>query len=212
MYENNMVKISGTVVGKVTCNSGTNVGKVYAAMIGSVRKSGTFDILPILIPERVLDANTLAEGMHIKVLGWYRSYNQHVGRCTKLILNIVATEIMILDDQVEDSNEVYLNGYICKTSECRKTPLGKVISNAIVAVNRKDGRSDYIPVICWRENARRISESLIGTEVKLLGRVQSREYFKKMDEGKPEKKIAYEVSAYKINLYGNNRTDMKSEF
>ena len=84
-------------------------------------------------------------------------------------------------------------------ADLRKTPLGREIADLLIAVNRSYGKSDYIPSICWGRNARYASGFEVGSHVQIWGRIQSREYVKKLNEFEMEKRIAYEVSVSKID-------------
>ena len=104
-------------------------------------------------------------------------------------------------DEIEDdikSNQIYLDGYICKEPIYRKTPLGREIADLLVAVNRSYGKSDYIPCICWGRNARFAGKFEVGTHIHLWGRIQSRTYQKRLDNDVVEKRTAYEISVSKI--------------
>ena len=96
------------------------------------------------------------------------------------------------------TNQIFLDGYICKEPVYRKTPLGREIADLLVAVNRPYGKSDYIPCIAWGRNARYASGFAVGTRILIWGRVQSREYTKRLNETECEKRVAYEVSVSKL--------------
>lgn len=98
------------------------------------------------------------------------------------------------------SNQIYLDGYVCKPPIYRKTPLGREIADILIAVNRPYGKSDYIPCIAWGRNARFASTIEVGGHLQVQGRVQSREYTKKINEEETEKRVAYEVSVSKIDF------------
>ena len=135
----------------------------------------------------------------------FRSYNKHEECKNRLVLSVFVREIEFVEDseEVEEdikSNQIYLDGYICKEPIYRKTPLGREIADLLVAVNRSYGKSDYIPCICWGRNARFASGFEVGGHVQVWGRIQSREYVKKINEDEIEKRIAYEVSVSKIDF------------
>jgi len=121
-------------------------------------------------------------------------------------------EVEFRKDQI--SNEVVLDGFICKKPIYRKTPFGREISDILLAVNRAYNKSDYIPCIAWGRNARFCENVPVGTEVRIVGRVQSREYEKKYEDGTVEKKVAYEVSVSSLeiaNQDGNEEKETASE-
>ena len=143
--------------------------------------------------------------MEIEVSGQFRSYNRHEGLKNKLILSIFVRELQFVEDddmpqEQSKSNQIYLDGYVCKPPIYRKTPLGREIADILIAVNRPYGKSDYIPCIAWGRNARFASTIEVGGHLQVQGRVQSREYTKKINEEETEKRVAYEVSVSKIDF------------
>ena len=139
-------------------------------------------------------------GEYIRIGGQFRSYNRHEEKKNRLVLSVFAREVEFLDEEVENAktNQIFLDGYICKPPVYRKTPLGREIADLLLAVNRPYGKSDYIPCICWGRNARYATTFEIGSHVSVIGRIQSREYVKKLSEDEAERRIAYEVSVCKI--------------
>ena len=173
----------------------------YSAYIEVKRLSKEKDILPVMVSERLLDMSKDYYEKRAAIKGQFRSFNQYgdSGK-RKLVLNIFALEIEVLDDsdEREDENQIFLDGYICKPPVYRETPFGREISDLLIAVNRSYGKSDYIPCIAWGRNARYASRFEAGTRVKVWGRIQSREYTKKFDEAECEKRVAYETSIYRM--------------
>ena len=174
----------------------------YMVDVRVERLSDSIDIIPLMVSERLLDVNGDYKGMYIVVNGQFRSYNRHEERKNKLVLSVFAREIDFVDEIGENtkSNQIYLDGYICKEPVYRKTPLGREIADLLLAVNRPYGKSDYIPCICWGRNARFASNFEVGARCAVWGRIQSREYMKKISEEELEKRIAYEVSVSKLEL------------
>ncbi len=169
------------------------------------RLSGKNDIIPITISEILVD-NRFSIGVEVLIKGQFRSYNT-VGN--KLLLTVFVKDIYydeeIKKQLVEDkkqiaNNEIVLTGHICKSPNYRKTPLGKEISDLLIAVNRSYNKSDYIPTIAWGRIARLCKNLAVGTEVKIIGRVQSREYEKKYEDDKIEIKTAYEISVMSLQV------------
>ena len=165
----------------------------------------TVDIIPLMISERLIDVTKDYRGMKIEVSGQFRSYNRHEGLKNKLILSIFVRELQFVEDddmpqEQSKSNQIYLDGYVCKPPIYRKTPLGREIADILIAVNRPYGKSDYIPCIAWGRNARFASTIEVGGHLQVQGRVQSREYTKKINEEETEKRVAYEVSVSKIDF------------
>ena len=143
-------------------------------------------------------------GRLLCVNGQFRSYNRHEERKNRLVLSVFAREVEFVSEVGESSktNQIYLDGYICKEPIYRKTPLGREIADLLLAVNRPYGKSDYIPCICWGRNARYANHFKVGERCAIWGRIQSREYMKKLDEENVEKRVAFEVSVSKLELMG----------
>ena len=146
------------------------------------------------------------------VSGQFRSDNRHDEQKNRLVLSVFVREVSFIEEELDGAktNNIFLDGYICKLPVYRKTPLGREIADLLLAVNRPYGKSDYIPCICWGRNARFASTFEVGEHVQIMGRIQSREYIKKLTETETEKRIAYEVSVSKLecleeyNLCGGN--------
>ena len=136
----------------------------------------------------------------VYVTGQFRSYNRHEEKKNRLVLSVFARELEFIEEEREEykSNEIYLDGFVCKEPIYRKTPLGREIADLLIAVNRSYGKSDYIPCICWGRNARFASGFEVGNHVEIWGRIQSREYVKKISDSITEKRVAYEVSVSKV--------------
>ena len=164
------------------------------------RLSESEDRIPVMVSERLVDVTQDYEGEYIQVFGQFRSYNRHEEKKNRLVLSVFAREISFVDevDESMKSNQIFLDGYICKPPVYRKTPLGREIADLLIAVNRPYGKSDYIPCICWGRNARYASAFQVGGHVLIWGRIQSREYMKKICENETEKRTAYEVSVSKL--------------
>lgn len=167
----------------------------------SVRRlSNSEDKIPVMISERLIDVSQDYTGEFIMVSGQFRSYNRHDEQKNRLVLSVFAREVSFIEEELDGAktNSILLDGYICKLPVYRKTPLGREIADLLLAVNRPYGKSDYIPCICWGRNARFASAFEVGEHVQILGRIQSREYVKKLTETETEKRTAYEVSVSKL--------------
>lgn len=168
------------------------------------RLSDTADIIPVTISERLIQDEKMLVGSKVLIRGQFRSYNSYENEKNKLILTVFAKDIFYeeeIEEQIQTeeskeptSNEVILTGYICKKPIYRQTPFGREIADLLLAVNRAYNKSDYIPAIAWGRTARFCQNLEVGTEVKVTGRVQSRSYEKKFEDGTTITKIAYEVS------------------
>ena len=202
VIENNQVVIMGEIVSDFVFSHEIFGEGFYMVDVRVERLSDSIDIIPLMVSERLLDVNGDYKGMYIVVNGQFRSYNRHEERKNKLVLSVFAREIDFVDEIGENtkSNQIYLDGYICKEPVYRKTPLGREIADLLLAVNRPYGKSDYIPCICWGRNARFASNFEVGARCAVWGRIQSREYMKKISDDQLEKRVAYEVSVSKLEL------------
>ena len=164
------------------------------------RLSDSEDRIPVMVSERLLDITQDYVGEYIEIQGQFRSYNRHEEKHNRLVLSVFVRELRFIDEDEEflPTNQIFLDGFICKPPVYRKTPLGREIADVLLAVNRPYGKSDYIPCICWGRNARYASAFMVGGHVLLWGRIQSREYMKRISETESEKRVAYEVSVSKL--------------
>ena len=202
VIENNQVTVMGTIVSELTYTHEIYGEKFYMMDVEIERLSGSTDVIPVTISERLIDVEQDYKGSIISVCGQFRSYNRHEGNKTHLILSIFAREVEFIEELFigSQSNSIYLDGFICKEPIYRKTPLGREIADLLIAVNRPYGKSDYIPCICWGRNARFVNDLKLGNRIAVNGRIQSREYMKRIDEETIEKRVAYEVSVSTIKL------------
>lgn len=176
------------------------------------RLSGISDIIPITISERLIANFDLSIGKQVVIEGQFRSYNSYEDTKSRLILTVFAKEIRERgeEEEIKVPNEVQLVGHICRKPIYRKTPFGREIADILLAVNRAYSKSDYIPCIAWGRTARFCENMEVGTEVKLVGRVQSRQYEKKHEDGTVENKVAYEVSVGSLEVV-NQKDDGEAE-
>lgn len=201
--ENNNLTLVGKVASEKRYSHEIYGEKFYIFNLEVIRLSATVDIIPITVSERLLTTINLDIGSTLKVEGQFRSYNNYENERNRLILTVFAKEIIEIDleeNKEEISNEVKLIGYICKKPIYRQTPFGREIADILLAVNRAYNKSDYIPCIAWGRNARFCQNMEVGTEVKMTGRVQSRIYEKKHEDGTVEEKVAYEVSIASLEI------------
>ena len=208
IIENNQVTMIGEIVSEFEFSHEVYGEGFYLVDISVSRLSDSVDYIPLMVSERLVDVTQSYIGETISVSGQFRSYNRHEEKKNRLILSVFVRELEFVDEIEDDikSNQIYLDGYICKEPIYRKTPLGREIADLLVAVNRSYGKSDYIPCICWGRNARYASSFEVGSHVEVYGRIQSREYIKKLSETETEKRTAYEVSVSKLE-YGENYGD-----
>lgn len=201
MIDNNKVTVIGEVASEFTYSHEVYGEGFYVTELKVNRLSSQADLIPLLVSERLMDVTRDYKGMTIEASGQFRSYNRHEGMKNRLVLSVFVREVNFLESFTDytKTNQIFLDGYICKEPIYRKTPLGREIADLLVAVNRPYGKSDYIPCIAWGRNARFASSFEVGNRIQLWGRVQSREYTKKIDDEVSEKRVAYEVSISKLD-------------
>lgn len=200
MIENNRVSVIGEIVSNFTFSHEVFGEGFYMVELSVNRLSQQADRIPLMISERLIDVQADYRGCTVEAIGQFRSYNRHEGVKNRLMLSVFVREIHFMEEFTDytKTNQIFLDGYICKNPVYRKTPLGREIADMLVAVNRPYGKSDYIPCICWGRNARFSSGFEVGGHVQIWGRIQSREYVKRLDEEATEKRTAYEVSVSKL--------------
>ena len=200
IIENNQVTIMGKVATEFSFSHQVFGEGFYMVEVEVKRLSNSEDRIPLMISERLIDVTQDYTGEYIMVHGQFRSYNRHEEQKNRLVLSVFVREISFMEEEPDGTktNSIWLDGYICKEPIYRKTPLGREIADLLLAVNRPYGKSDYIPCICWGRNARYASGFEVGEHVQLLGRIQSREYVKRISDTETEKRVAYEVSVSKL--------------
>jgi len=199
--ENNGLILKGEIASEKTYSHEIYGEKFYVFNLKVVRLSSTVDIIPITISERLITSVELRVGIEVVVEGQFRSYNNYENERNKLVLTVFAKEILEPTEEYKDTtNEVVLVGYVCKKPIYRQTPFGREIADILLAVNRAYNKSDYIPCIAWGRNARFCQNMEVGAGVKIIGRVQSRNYEKKHEDGTVETRIAYEVSIASMEI------------
>lgn len=204
---NNFAQICGIVDDELIFNHEIFGEKFYTFTLKIPRLSGAFDKIKIMISDRLLSELPVKTGDLVEITGQFRSYNSLENGDNRLILTVFAKDITLCDIASKNPNSLYLNGYVCKEPIYRTTPFGREITDILLAVNRTYNKSDYIPVIAWGRNARYCKGFKVGDNVKIWGRIQSREYQKKISEAETITKTAYEVSVSKLELVGNDNID-----
>ena len=208
--ENNKVSVIGTIVSDFTFSHAVFGEGFYLLDLSVSRLSEQADVIPLMISERLIDVTRDYRGCTIEAIGQFRSYNRHEGSNNRLVLSVFVREVRFMEEFTDytKTNQIFLDGYICKEPIYRKTPLGREIADLLVAVNRPYGKSDYIPCIAWGRNARYASGFAVGTRILIWGRVQSREYTKRLSETECEKRVAYEVSVSKLERGDMERQEL----
>ena len=200
---NNRVYIKGEVVSELSYSHEVHGERFYIANICTSRNSGSRDVVPFMVSEKLMSLEHDYNGCVVSINGQFQSYNPHGVGWRKLELFVFVHEVEFLRGEFADNrnnNRILLNGVICKEPIYRKTPLGREITDVFLAVNRSYGKADYIPCIVWGRNAIFAARLKVGNVVNIQGRIQSREYVKWLSEEEKEMRIAYEVSASTLEL------------
>lgn len=201
---NNSVTLSGTVTGAPVYSHEIYGEKFYEVTLTVKRLSGMDDLLPISVSEHLM-SDVFKEGNQVTVSGQFRSYNKAVGDKSKLMLTVFVRDVLPYDETI-NPNTLELTGYICKPPVYRTTPFNREICDVLIAVNRQYNKSDYIPCIVWGRNARFAGNLSVGEHINVVGRVQSRNYQKKLDDDTVVTRTAYEVSVSKISVIAEDES------
>ena len=177
----------------------------YNLNLSIPRLSGQSDIIPVTISERLLKSQQITIGDTVAIKGQFRSYNKLEETKSKLLLTVFVRDLIEIDESM-NPNIIELNGFVCKEPIYRTTPFKREICDVLLAVNRAYNKSDYLPCIAWGRNARYVKNIKIGQKVTIIGRIQSREYQKKIGENESLTKTAYEISISKIKCENNTET------
>jgi len=207
--DNNVVTISGKVATDLKYSHEIYGEGFYHFILEVPRLSDSSDNISVTISERLISQRKLTPGTLVNIEGQFRSYNSFGDSGNKLLLTVFARELEFVDDEslIRNCNKIFLNGFICKKPIYRSTPFGREITDLLIAVNRAYNKSDYIPCISWGRNARFCSGLNVGDNIKIWGRIQSRTYQKKMNDGSAVSRVAYEVSLSKLEISDAKRPD-----
>ena len=210
--KNNRVYFMGEIVSEATFSHEVYGEGFYEFYVRVMRLSGQADILPVTISERLIKGNDLKIGSQLCALGQFRSYNKLENGKSRLMLTVFVREVLAAA-QGKNPNSIVLSGYICKPPVYRTTPFNREIADILLAVNRAYNKSDYIPCIAWGRNARFVQNLKVGDRVALSGRIQSREYQKRLSETEAVTMTAYEVSVSKLAAFDEGEAfDFEGEF
>lgn len=196
---NNRVFLSGTVFKEPTFSHELYGEGFYEFVIEVPRLSEQKDFIPVTVSERLMGGSKLIRGAKVSFYGQFRSFNKLIAEKSKLMLTVFIRDFVSEDEQC-NPNIAELTGYVCKPPMYRTTPFNREICDLLLAVNRAYDKSDYIPCIAWGRNARFVRDIAVGQKITVSGRIQSREYNKKLDTGDTEVRTAYELSINKIFL------------
>ncbi len=193
-YTNNSIELVGRIA-EEPVYSHSVYGEAFFLLPFAVRRlSGTEDRLNLTVSERLLGELTAGAGTPCRVSGQIRSYNQRTESGNRLIITVFAREFEPLEEELPEKNEAEVTGFICKPPIYRTTPFSREITDVLLAVNRRFHKSDYLPAIAWGRNARFLAELPVGTNLHILGRLQSREYTKLLEDGTESTRTAFEIS------------------
>ena len=196
--ESNIAELCGIVMSELEFSHKTYGEVFYTFVLGVQRRSGYVDEINVMISERLIYDNPPRRNQFLEIKGQIRTYNEMAGGKNKLNVVVFAREIYLCEDFGYYENYIYRGGFLCKTPIRRTSPLGRDICDMMVAVNRMYNKSDYIPCIAWGRNAGYGEQLAVGTRLLLEGRLQSREYKKKLEDGTVETRKAFEVSILKM--------------
>ncbi len=210
--KNNKVYVSGEIVSDGVFSHEIYGEGFYEFFVSVKRLSGQADVLPITISERLIKGAELEKGSQICALGQFRSYNKIEGGRSRLMLTVFVRELLT-EIPEKNPNNILLSGYICKPPVYRTTPFNREIADLLIAVNRAYNKSDYIPCIAWGRNARFVKNLCVGDKVAISGRIQSREYQKRLSDTDVKTMTAYEVSVSKLAAFDSaDDFDIETEF
>ena len=198
--ENNEVRVLGKIETQLQFSHEVYGEGFYSFVLNVKRLSDISDYILVTVSERLLSGVPMEIGNFVEINGQFRSYNNYNNNERKLILTVFAKDLIPVapEDASKNLNYIFLNGFVCKPPAYRTTPFGREITDLLLAVNRQYNKSDYIPCIAWGRNARFASELTVGSHIKIWGRVQSRDYQKKISENELINKTAYEISISKM--------------
>lgn len=205
--ENNSARLVGTIIEELKFSHSVLGEKFFETKICVQRKSENTDIIPVIISERIMNGEQNWYGKKVWLYGQFRSHNADDGNRRRLFLQFFVQEWHFADDEKYDKNDIALDGYIVKSPIYRETPSGYRICDLLIAVNRNYAKSDYIPCIAWGRTSVYAATLDVGTRIRIDGRIQSREYEKKLSETETEKRTAYEVSVLMMEVVDENSND-----
>lgn len=210
IISNNVVTVAGVVKDSPIFSHEMFGEDFYNVNLIVPRLSDVSDELPLTISERLMVGINIEKGTQLVIEGQLRSYNKFIDGSNKLILTVFARNVSLSNEELKNPNQIFLDGYICKKPIYRTTPFGREITDMLIAVNRPYNKSDYIPCIAWGRNARYSEKLQVGDRIRIWGRLQSREYQKKISEEEIIKRVAYEVSISKMEVVDKFNLDIKS--
>jgi single-stranded DNA-binding protein len=203
-YTTNTVRIYGTVEAEPKLDYAAYGEEFYIAYIRVSRLSGAHDIVPVTLSSGSgIEYQALQVGTTVIIEGEIRSYNTAIKGPhykSRLIVSVFAKRCEPASAIAEEdtNNYVEIVGYLCKAPNYRVTPRKREIADLLIAINRPNDKSSYVPVVAWGHRANFARKLSVGDKAKIIGRFQSREYEKQLDDGSFETRTTYEVSTIRI--------------
>lgn len=191
----NRVRLCGRAAGEPALSHINHGEHFYRFPLSVERLSGQEDLLPVILPRRLLEEHPVHTGDTLTLTGQLRSFNNRSGQGPRLVISVFVRELT--PGGAAPFNQIQLSGVLCKAPSLRRTPLGREICDLILAVNRRYGRADYLPCIAWGSLAAFCGGMEVGDSLRLEGRLQSREY-RKLVDGQETIRTAYEISVMNL--------------
>ena len=196
-HTTNSITVRGSLTSLPEYSHENHGRQFYRFTLEVPRLSGAVDLLPVIAEQPLVDALDPCAGSMLTVTGQVRSHNQRSDGVRHLLIFIFAASICVEDG--EPINDVVVEGPLCREPTFRRTPLGRDICDAMLAVPRAFRRADYLPCILWGRTAQEVSACHTRDCIRIYGRLQSRIYTKLTPEGAQER-TAYEISALSAEI------------
>lgn len=208
---NNEVHLTGRVEREAEYSHEVYGEKFLSFVLRVERLSDSADYINVTVSERLIRDFDLSVGTPLEIEGQFRSYNNYTLTGSKLILTVFARDIRAVnEDDFSPTNNIFLNGFVCKEPVYRITPFGREITDLLIAANRAYNKSDYMPCIAWGRNARFSGKLKVGENVKIWGRIQSREYQKRISDDETVTRTAFEISISKMEVVADIKEEAES--
>ena len=145
MIENNRVSVIGEIVSGFTFSHEVFGEGFYMVDVAVNRLSEQADIIPLMISERLIDVHKDYSGSTVESIGQFRSYNRHEGIKNRLMLSIFVREIHFIEEFTDytKTNQIFLDGYICKPPIYRKTPRSSARQSAKSALHMRSPSASW---------------------------------------------------------------------
>lgn len=206
-YNNNYARITGKVVSEFEKYHTVLNELFYRVYIQVNRRSDQHDLIPVVVSEKIVQAEKLMDSEFIAFTGQIRTHNNENSR--------VETFLFARDAELADEdtyfNEVELTGFLCKKGRYKETKTDRRLLNFTLAVNRVFGKSDYLTILAWGKDAKYVNSLDVSTKMKIVGRFQSRVYPKIHEDGTKEERVAYEISAKQLSVQSDLSNEVEND-